>query len=137
MYIYFNIDGVATKKVTTFAIGYPYKWEEFIGTTQGGSVLELLNANFCERGGHWEIQSEHEYSDIENIDELEDLGLTEDLRGELLKRGLTSIKFLENMDAIMAMTDRLQEDCLQEDREDQWEFPVSPEPLTKKQAKNE
>ena len=77
--------------------------------------MELLNAKFCsDDGGHWEIQSEHQYDDIENLDELEDVGRGKELRDELLKRNLTCESFLQRMDMIMAA------DC-------EWEFAASPE----------
>ncbi len=101
--MYLDSTGVATKKVTTFAIGYLYKWDEFIGTENGTKVLEVLNEKFSDDGGHWEIQSEDDYEQIENLDSLEDLGLTAELRNELLEQKLTCQQFLDNMDSIMSM----------------------------------
>ena len=99
-YILVGPKGNAVASVSTHAIGYGYKWGEFIGTPRGQKVLAVLNEKFSKPNRKWEIWDENDYEDVD--DELEDMGMQQNIRDELLKQNLTSQESLVFWDAIMA-----------------------------------
>lgn len=106
MYILVDQNGNPVYKVSTFAIGYPHKWNEFIGTTKGELVLQVLNDVFSKKNHKWKIIDEYEAETL-GTDDVKDIGFEDNVRNELIKRKLTSKEGLLFFDKIMniAFTD--------------------------------